>query len=305
MANRTVTAMKEKVGKFLSDTSAATYLLILDWIDDKYKDIWSRMNWSVAINEDYTFESVASQATYDLPLDFEHEIFVTNLEDGKALKRETEGSWWNERYSAYSGDSISAGAYPERYKILKQMANSTATGFGKIALDPAPSAIKTFAMPYKRKYRRLINTTDTCTTDTANKIIAAAATFITDGVEPGMVVKNTTDGTYGYVSSVDLETQLTMETDLCPDGNESIAVQSEIFIPDIDYIIELGVIAEGFAYKSNFPKADYYNMKYESELAKRIHAEKAVPNQLYQVISPQRVNGVTRLTGDLSYDSLT
>jgi len=296
--------MKEKVGGFIHDTSDATYTLILQWIDDRYKDVWSRMDWSVAVNEDYTFESVANQAAYDLPLDFEHEIFVANIANGHCLKRETEASWWNKRYSAYNADSITAGAYPSRYKILKQAANSTNTGFGKLQLDPTPSAAKTFAMPYKRQYRRLINTTDTCTTDTANKIIAAAATFITDGVEVGMAVKNTTDGTYGYVASVDSETQLTMETDLCPDGDESIAIQAEVFIPNIDYIVELGTIADGFAYKSNFPKADYYNMKYESELSKRIHAEKAVPNQLYQVISPNRIGRVGRLTGDLSYDSL-
>lgn len=40
------------------------------------------------------------------------------------------------------------------------------------------------------------------------------ATFVTDGVLPGMMVQNTTDGSVGVVASVDSETQLTLETQL-------------------------------------------------------------------------------------------
>ena len=85
MANRTVTLMKEHVGAFLHDTSTSFYTIVLRWIDDKYKDIWSRMDWSASINENYTFATVASQAAYDLPLDLEHELACVNTTDGKRL----------------------------------------------------------------------------------------------------------------------------------------------------------------------------------------------------------------------------
>lgn len=66
--------------------------------------------------------------------------------------------------------------------------------------------------------------TGTCTTNTADKIIDSSATFETDGVAVGDVVKNTTDICWGTVSTVDSETQLTMDWDMCPDGNEDYTV---------------------------------------------------------------------------------
>ena len=305
MANRTWSEMKTKVSVFIEDTDTTFLGYIGDWLNDKYQDVWRRMSWSGSINNDFTFESGASTASYDLPLDFDRELSVTNIADGQKLERYTEALWWAERGKDYLADSITSGEFPSRYIILRESVNTTHTGFGKIQLDPTPSSAKTFAMPYKRKWRKLINISETCTTDTASKIIASAGTFITDGVEVGMVIKNTSDNTYGTVVTVDSETQITADWDICPDGNEAVTIQNLVVIPDIDYILEFGALGEAFAYKKMGQKADYYNMKYEGALNQRIGQEKAQPNQRYQFI-PDNVTGEMGrpLTGWTSYEGL-
>jgi hypothetical protein len=56
--------------------------------------------------------------------------------------------------------------------------------------------------------------TGTNTTASANKLINASATFVTDAVLAGEVVENYTDGTFAYVVSRDSQTQLTLSADI-------------------------------------------------------------------------------------------
>ena len=65
-------------------------------------------------------------------------------------------------------------------------------------------------------------TTGTTTSTTTNKLVDSSATFLTDVVE-GDLVKNTTDGTYSYVDSVDSDTELTLGNDIFVSG-ESYSV---------------------------------------------------------------------------------
>lgn len=78
-------------------------------------------------------------------------------------------------------------------------------------------------------YRRLVaptpstnRTTGTTTSTTTNKLVDSSATFLTD-VGAGDLVKNTTDGTYSYVDSVDSDTELTLGNDIFVTG-ESYSV---------------------------------------------------------------------------------
>ncbi len=302
--SKTLSEMQTNVGKMVRDTSSAFATVITTFLNDKLHDAWRRCMWLSLINNDYTFESVVDQAEYDLPADFDMELFVANIAQGKILDRYTHGDWWRERAKAYQNDTINSGS-SSRYIILEEEITSSGKPYGKIKLDPPPDTAETYAMPYRRKFVPLLGTTDTCTSDSTNKIIASAATFITDGVLPGMRVKNTTDNTYGYVESVDSETQLTMDRDLCPDGNESIIVSAEVVIPDLDWIIELGAIGEAWAYKRNFAKANYYLTRYETELRRRIGQERKKINQRYQMVSEEfRTERFRRFSGETSYDTI-
>jgi hypothetical protein len=67
----------------------------------------------------------------------------------------------------------------------------------------------------------------TCTTDTADTVIDSGATFSTDGVAVGDIIHNEDDDYWGTVVSVDSETQLTADWDVCPDGNEAYSIYNE------------------------------------------------------------------------------
>lgn len=305
MANKTFTVMKTNVGNMVQDTSATFAAIIGTFLNDKYRDIWRRCLWSDIIDDNYTFASVASQAQYDLPSDFEEEIFVKNITTSDApLNRKTIGQWWRDRSNDYSSGTLANGT-PNNYVILKEVINASGNPLGVIKIDPPPqTSSETYAMPYKRRHTDLLGTTGTCTTDTASKIIASASTFITSGVEPGMRVKNTTDNTYGYVASVDSETQLTMDSDLCPDGDETFTIAELPLIGDTSWIMELGAIGEAWAYKRQFQKADYYLARYEKELRTRISQERSAVNQSYQRVPTGRNGSLRRFSGDTSYDTV-
>lgn len=291
--------MKTNCGVMLHDTGSTLAGYIGNWLNEGY-DIANRMQlFSNMINNDYTFESVASTATVDLTEDFCEEIFVANIATGEQLTRYREGSWWRDRYGAYQSDSINSGT-PTRYLILYEDGI-----LGKIKLDPTPTAAETYAMPYKRLAHPMTTVTGTCTTDTANKIIDSSATFITNSIKAGMRVKNTTDNTYDYITSVDSETQLTMASDLCPDGNETYSVNAECLIPGLEWALEAYALSQGFAYLEQYGKADYWRQQWEFRLGRRIAEEKKRINQYKQRISQSyRVAGRRYLTGDVSYDSI-
>jgi hypothetical protein len=65
--------------------------------------------------------------------------------------------------------------------------------------------------------------------DTENHLIDANATFITDGVQINVAVKNTTDTTYGYVTAINSETDLTLDSDVFPDGDENYSVYTNLY----------------------------------------------------------------------------
>lgn len=143
--------MKTNVGNLLQ--SAATSTLIAVWLNDAYKDISRRCLWSALIDDDYTFDSVASTATVSLEADFDEEIFVADIANGHALQRMTEGMYWEDRNSAYTADAVAEGN-PLRYVILREGS--------VIKLDPTPDTAETYAMPYKKLITDL--STDASTT---------------------------------------------------------------------------------------------------------------------------------------------
>lgn len=149
---KTFAQMKTNVGDFVQDTTSTFSILIARWLNDKYRDVARRTNWSGLVDFSHTITLVAGTQEYDLPADFEQEIFVANITDGVALNRYTEAQWFNERYSAYSGGAIQSGT-PTRYVILESTS--------KVFFDPNPDQVKTIAFPYKKTITDLTGDSET------------------------------------------------------------------------------------------------------------------------------------------------
>ncbi|MDD5551464.1 MAG: hypothetical protein PHS34_09405 [Candidatus Omnitrophica bacterium] len=71
----------------------------------------------------------------------------------------------------------------------------------------------------------------TATSTSVYKLVDSAATFISDGIAAGMIVRNDTDETYSYVVSVDSETQLTINDDIVVSG-EAYFIYATPHLPD-------------------------------------------------------------------------
>lgn len=149
---KTFATMYANVGTMCGDTSTAFQTIIKVFINDKYRDICSRALHSELIDWDYTITLVSGTATYDFPTSFDFEVFCADITEGFALKRYTEGGWWEERHSAYSAGTI-AGSTSTRYMILREAS--------KIRFDPTPNNTHVIAFPYKKIVTDLSATTDT------------------------------------------------------------------------------------------------------------------------------------------------
>lgn len=147
---RTLAVMTGHVGNMVMDTSTSLATLINTWLNDKYRDISKRCLWSALIDNNYTLPTVANTAEYDLPADFDEEVFVADITNGRRLIRQNEGNWWRNEYSSYQAGAIQGGD-PYRYVILKEA--------GHLFLDPTPTSVVTIAMPYKKIITELTSAT--------------------------------------------------------------------------------------------------------------------------------------------------
>ena len=109
-------------------------------------------------------------------------------------------------------------SYPAELKNNISYNNSTADYNGSVNATSSNNLSKDATAP-------LAVTADsgTCDSDSANHLIDSDQNFLTT-VKVGMRVKNTTDTTYGYVTAVNSDSDLTLNTDLCPDGNEAYTI---------------------------------------------------------------------------------
>lgn len=70
----------------------------------------------------------------------------------------------------------------------------------------------------------------TTTSTTANKLVDSAQNFETT-IDVGMIVKNTTDDTFAYVTAVDSNTTLSLSSDIMTSG-EAYTIYATPYLPD-------------------------------------------------------------------------
>jgi len=105
----------------------------------------------------------------------------------------------------------------------------------------------------------------TTTSDVANYVTASSSTFITDGVTPGMIIRNTAadPDKYGRIIQVDSETLLyiadyntgTAAYDVCPIGDEAFVIYEE-------------GVPEGYSRSGQMTVSGNVNVKYDAKSSK-------------------------------------
>jgi hypothetical protein len=139
---------------------------------------------------------------------------------------DAETSYWhnNTIIDCYVGLDRTAGTVVAKNNLVA----STTTDFSG-TFDSTSSHNVTTSTPAASNAFGATWSTGTADTNTENKLVNSGATFETDGVQVGSIVKNTTDTTYGYVTAVDGETSLSLAADTFPDGNEGYAVYKNMY----------------------------------------------------------------------------
>ena len=147
--------IKTNVGTRVGDTSATFATTIGIYINQRYKDIFERFNWTT-IKPSYTFATVAGTQDYTLPSDFGKELYCydsINLLDitGQSLQ-DLERAYPN---------TLGTNDQPIRYAIYDSMDTSSPPVIvKKIRLFPNPAAVTTISLPYLQKQVDMSGATD-------------------------------------------------------------------------------------------------------------------------------------------------
>ena len=141
---KTFLVMKTNVGNLVHDTSSDMLTKIGVWINDAYQDAWRRFLWEDLIAE-IEFDSTKDKQDYSIATDvkatdFGKDLYLTNVTDGKPLRRYKQRDWWRERSRDFGGGDLDSGS-PSRYVIIN---NDT------LRLDPPPDAVKTYNLLYQK-----------------------------------------------------------------------------------------------------------------------------------------------------------
>ena len=127
MINRRYADMQTNVGNNIQDTSSATQTIIGRVLNDAYFDLMRRVNFR-AINEDFTFASVAGTEDYVLRSDFGKEIRVVDPTNKFCLTKV-------DLYRLFQEvDSLNASGTPSRYTIIDSAAQANPSSASALSI---------------------------------------------------------------------------------------------------------------------------------------------------------------------------
>lgn len=304
--SKTFAVMKTNVGNMCGpDTSTEFATLIGVWLNDKYLDISRRHNWSALIDDNYTLKTVAITAVVDEAQTSSTTSVVTITH---TPIYSVTGVWLATDTGHTGTNFYTGGSYIVATGVIT---------LGSVLAGATTNVIINYSYGTPEY---------TLPTDFEEEIFVAD---ITDGFS----LKRRTEGLWwrerysayqaGAIQSgtsynyIILREGGKLKLDPIPDAVHTIAMPykksitalaadaSTVAIKDIEYIMELGAVALGQAYKKQFAKAGAYSQLYEAELARRIGQEKSPVNQSFQFI-PERADSsaIMPMTGWLSYDTV-
>ncbi len=146
----------QKVGTRVGDTSSTFATTIKQYINDRYKDIFERFNWTT-IKPDYTITTIIGTQDYILPADFNKELYAydsTNLIDISGVSiQDLERNYPN---------TLQTQDQPIKYAIFDYMDSTVPSPLitKKIRFFPTPSTIAVINFPYLQKQVDMTLTTD-------------------------------------------------------------------------------------------------------------------------------------------------
>ena len=300
MANRTLTLMKSNVGNAVQDTSASMLSLIQNYINDRMKEVYSRVKLQGVLRSDYSFSTTAGTEDYVLPQDFDSEMTVIDTTNKRPLCRLD----MQQVVGSFSGQINDQGTTTHYVIMDKTVQNqpSSASTISIVSSSASDTSQTVFIRGYDANgYEDYESVTLVGTTP-----VVTSASFLRlkeiskSGVTVGTVTLTSNSGavTNAVLSRPMLDYRIKLM--------RLVQIPSSVFTVEINYIpgflemtqsydyplidcadvLEAGATADALRYKRQYQKASDFDIIFEKRLANLIFTNEAQPNKI-QLFSPK------------------
>lgn len=136
--------LKTNVGNRTGDTSTDFATIIGSYINQRYKDVLQRSNWTM-IDDDYSITATSAAAAYQLPDNFGKELYVYNEDTAKDIPFMS-----IEKLEQEYASNLGSSGDVSYYSIFETMDSTAASAsrIKKIKFYKKPSGDITFTVPY-------------------------------------------------------------------------------------------------------------------------------------------------------------
>ena len=300
MANRTLTVMKSNVGNAIQDSSTPMLALIQNYINDRLKEIYSRMKLQGYIRADYSLTTTSGTEDYVLPQDFDTELTVLDTTNKRALTRID----IQQNVAGFSSQINDTGT-TTHYLILDKTTITQPTSASTISVSSSSSSdttqtifIKGYDSNGYEDYESitLTGTTPVVSTKTYSRLKTISKSAATVGtvtltsnsgvVTNAVLSRQMLDYRIKVIRFVQIPNQaMVIEINYIPGFMElNQAYDYPIF--DCTDVLEAGATSDGLRYKRKFAEAADFDIIFEKRLANLIFNYEAQPNKV-QLFSPR------------------
>lgn len=289
--NRAFVTMIANVGNNVRDTSTTMATQIERFINDSYKDVMRRINWT-AYNEDYSF--TASSKDNVLPDDFNKPLKVWDNTNKIEL---VETSIPEEVKDGLS--LIDQSGTSERYAILDRPVQSHPTSSSTLSIVSSSASDTTQAVHVKgissgvvlTESVTLTGTTPAVTTNEFTRIVSITKSATTTGKIT--ITSNSGAVTVAVLgpSVIDYRVKImrlyaspaSSIVIFCPYILKPVPLVNNYDVPLIDAadVIENGATAKAWRYKRQFAKAKDFDLEYEKGIVQLIWDKENSPNKIH------------------------
>ena len=300
MANRTLTVMKNNVANAVQDTSTSMLALIQNYINDRLKEIYSRMKLQGYLRTDYSLTTTSGTEDYVLPQDFDTELTVLDTTNKRALTRID-----IQQNVAGFPSQINDTGTTTHYLILDKTTLTQPTSASTISVSSSSASdttqtvfIKGYDSNGYEDYESiaLTGTTPVVSTKTYSRLKTISKSAATTGtvtltsnsgaVTNAVLSRQMLDYRIKVIRFVQIPNQaMVIEINYIP-GFMELNQTYDYPIFDCADILEAGATSDALRYKRRYSQAADFDIIFEKRLANLIFNNEAQPNKV-QLFSPR------------------
>lgn len=281
ITNKDFVSMKTDVGEFVGDTTSSFLLKVGKYLNFRYRDILRRYPWKQIFGST-TITTVANQATYAMPWDFEEPVYIFDNTNKVSLWEKPEigalndtalvgsSQYFSVKESSCAAQPTSASAL----SIVSSSASDTGTVFIKGTLSTGVEVVETVT---------LTGTTPVASANSYTGVVQASKNAISVGTIT--ITSNSSAVSIAVLGPRQMQARYRiLHLYYIPSATTSIVVRykkrvlplvNDYDYPIIDFADEMifGAQADAWRAKRQFQKAAALEAQYEELVEKRMYQQ--------------------------------